>query len=78
MKLYSLLSLLLAVAACSTPGAQETGHVEFDAAHALNVICENIASDYRLDREANPDLCVGYDENGWPIDSAEIKLPDNW
>lgn len=72
-----VLGLFVTVAACSTSTIQEVD-VEFDGAQALNEICENIAGDYRADRNANPKRCVGYNENGWPIDGAEIKLPNNW
>ena len=47
-----------------------------DGAYMLNWMCEKMASDYREDKGANPELCTGYDADGWPIDGAEIRLPD--
>lgn len=47
-----------------------------EGAYMLNWTCEKMASDYRKDKVTNPELCAGYDVDGWPIDGAEIRLRD--
>lgn len=35
-----------------------------------------MAEDNREDRDANPDLCQGYHEDGLPVERKEIQLPE--
>ncbi len=51
---------------------------EHDAEYILILTCEDLAEDYREDPQANPELCEGYDADGWPIKGARPDLPDNW
>jgi len=69
------LSFLLACEDVTPPNV-DTSTAEAD--HALNWTCEELAEDYRADRARHPDLCEGYDADGWPVEGAEVKLPAMW
>lgn len=71
-------SALFAAILGSCGEQSEVDFPEHDAEYILNWTCESIARDYREDRDANPDLCKGYDENGWPVEGKEIQLPETW
>jgi len=71
--------ILLVIAGCTQqPETVVQEPVTHDAAWMLNWTCENLAEEFREDPIANPDLCFGYDTDGWPIEDAEVMLPENW
>ena len=63
------------LSACANP----SGDVSYshEGAYMLNWTCEKMARDYRENKVTNPNLCAGYDAEGWPIDGAEIRLHNN-
>ena len=69
-----LATATLLLAACAD---DQGGFYDHDADYLLKWMCEKFASDYREDRVANPHLCEGYDEEGWPIEGAAIALPED-
>ncbi|MBO9406103.1 hypothetical protein J7399_01585 [Shimia sp. R9_1] len=70
LKVGAALAILLTCAGCGAKEGQPLQSEidrEIEGAHAVAVVCENIAADFRAGEASKNELCSGYDENGWPI-----------